>query len=302
VLHFNYTDKHTGVTSLLNWNDVTYEVLFKRGGIPLFLSTMWPGGIFIATGMRFNGWSFEQNTRPGNDAELNLRAAQQGGKPFGLVARRAMETTPDFETAVEKMYGARLIAPQYFIMSGAGPYQGAVLTMDRLGKHEIDTPKIMRIGKSPGSAWHLVQTNDDLGAAALDARRPGADKKLTQMEQSYVSVDHMLQFMHSAPLFDPMTVYTTVMVPATNHYHTILPNEQVPDFDSLLEKSKKARTSIGGASIPEETRVISPHLHVRHPQRNRRLRAAPAQSDNIKDEVSLIQVSTQVQPDVDDEL
>jgi hypothetical protein len=41
AFHFNYTNKTTGETRVMNWPDVTHEVLFKRGGKPLFVSTAW---------------------------------------------------------------------------------------------------------------------------------------------------------------------------------------------------------------------------------------------------------------------
>merc|ERR1719253_1514948 len=97
AIHFNMTDKQTGETRTLNWNDVTFEVLFKRNEVPLYIATMWPGAVGLSTAMRINGWSFEQNTRLSNNAKDNLAAAKKGGKPFSLHARRVMERAANFE-------------------------------------------------------------------------------------------------------------------------------------------------------------------------------------------------------------
>jgi hypothetical protein len=258
VLHFQITDKDTGMQKMLNWPDVTFEVMFKREGKPLFIATQWPLGIGVATAMRFNGWSFEQQTRTAkNDVKLNLAAALQGGKAFSLLARRVMESTPDFSTAVDKLFSAKLIAPQYFIMSGKNPHEGAVLTVDRLGKHEADSPPIVRLNSSVHPsvhAWHLVQTNDDLLGAPLDRRRPEAEYVLNKwMSQDDISSSHMATFMSRPPVYIPgWTVYTTVMVPATGTYLTILPDElpHEPIINaSMLDERRPEATGPDGTKV-----------------------------------------------------
>merc|ERR1740129_2139528 len=72
----------------------------------------------------------------------NLNAALEGGIGYGPFARDVMESTSDFEEAIALLYNASFMAPQYFVMSGNGKDQGAVLTIDRLGKHKAGTPKI----------------------------------------------------------------------------------------------------------------------------------------------------------------
>jgi hypothetical protein len=221
ALHFNMPDGR-----VMNWPDVTFHAIFHKGGQPLFESTQWPGVMGVHTGMRFGGWGFQQNTRSGkNDWEKNFAAAKKGGKPFMSFAREVMETTPDFKTAVKTLYNAKFIAPMYFIMSGVGPFEGAVLTIDRLGQHAPDTPPIQYVDASAETSWHLLQTNDDLEHPPKDFRRPIANLLLGHMKQENSTVDHLFQFMHSPPLFHPGTVFTTVMVPATGYFRTILPQD-----------------------------------------------------------------------------
>merc|ERR1719436_1458 len=133
---------------VLGWPDLSVDVTFLRGGQPLMTSVTWPMALGVHTGMRFGGWSFSQNTRRlGNDLELNTAAVQQGGKLFNILVRRVMERVPDFETAVQELWSAKLAAPMYFIMTGAGPFEAAVLTMDRLGAHEASSPPLTRLSK-----------------------------------------------------------------------------------------------------------------------------------------------------------
>lgn len=212
-----------------DWTDITYNAILMKDKKPFIKATMWPGSVGLHTAMRIGGWSFEQNTRHTNERQGNFEALQSGGHAFSTVVRRIMETTPDFETAKAKLYGFRFAAPQYFIMSGSRPYEGAVLTIDRLGQHHSmpQTPPIQYVGQSPSTSWHLVQTNDDLLKPALDPRRPFANYKLANMSQEFVSELHLLQFMHTVPMLNPLTAFSTVMVPATGFYTSILPNDSV---------------------------------------------------------------------------
>jgi len=173
--------------------------------------------------MRPGGWSFQQNTRLSkNNWQMNLAAAKKGGLPFSLAVRKIMETTHDFKTAVKKLYATKFMAPQYFVVTGAGAYEGSVLTIDRLGKHQRGTPPIQNVSNT---SWHLVQTNDDLLGAPADARRPLANDLLGLSQQKLGSTDSLMQFMHTSQLLNPYTVYSTVMVPATGYFKTVLPNE-----------------------------------------------------------------------------
>lgn len=227
--HFSMPDGR-----FLNWPDVTFQATFHKKGKPLLTQVQWPGGVGLSTAMRFGGWSFEQNTRlSANEWHLNLEAAKKGGQVYGLVVRRIMETTPDYTTAVKKLYAANFMAPQYFIVSGAGPFEGSVLTIDRLGEHDTFTPEIQRVGRD---AWHLVQTNDDLLRFAADGRRPLANELLSLIAQGNVSKESLMQFMHTTQLFNAATVYSTVMIPGTGYFKTILPNEAPypVDGDAML--------------------------------------------------------------------
>lgn len=208
---------------VLNWPDVTFDAVFYKNGKPLFKSTMWPGMIGVATGMHFGGFSFQQNTRPGNDWHKNLDAAKKGGDGYLLFTRRLLENTDNFKTAVDKLYNAKLMAPSYFTLSGPGAYEGAVVTVDRLGEHKPETPTIQRLSST---GWHLVQTNDDITEFPQDPRRPVANAMLVGINQDIVNETNLMQFMHTPMLYvQGGTVYSNVMVPSRDYYKTVLPDE-----------------------------------------------------------------------------
>jgi hypothetical protein len=91
----------------LNWPNVTYNAIFTKGGVPIMKSTQWPMHVISSSILRYadetgKGWTFEQNTRPGNNAALNLAAAKQGGQAFGEVVRNIAMQTADFHTALSR--------------------------------------------------------------------------------------------------------------------------------------------------------------------------------------------------------
>merc|ERR1719284_1311916 len=187
-------------------------------------STQWPMHMFSSSILRHadetgKGWTFEQNTRQGNDAALNLAAAKQGGQVFGVVARTIAMRTADFHTALNAIYDTKYMAPQYFVMAGGGAYEGAVMSIDRMGQHLLDTPSMQVLNAS--NFWK-VQTNDDRNKPAADLRRPIADAVMTFLPQKAVSEDSVKYMMSTLPLRQDSSVYSCIWVPATGFVEVYL--------------------------------------------------------------------------------
>jgi len=205
--------------------NITFVFTMVKNGQPIIKGTGWPGSVGFHTAMRIGGWSFEQNTRLLlNHYAGNFEAFKKGGLPYGTVVREIMETEPDFLVAVDKLKAARLMAPQYFIMAGSSPYQGAVLTIDRLDQKLPITPPTQLLSKHPGSR-HLVQTNFDLLAPDWDftQRQTMTDRVISEVLHESLGENPqrtLTQLMHTPPLYNDLTVFTTVMVPATGLFET----------------------------------------------------------------------------------
>lgn len=232
AFHFQMPDGR-----ILNWPDVTHEVTLMRGGKPVFKATSWPGGIGFHTAMRFDGWTIDQQTRlEENSAQLNFEAAKACPQCVvnGIFVRQVLESTPDFKTAVEKMYAGKFIAPQYFVMTGADPKEGTIITTDRQGHHHPNTPGPVEFLKESN---FFVQTNYDWNKPALDQRRNVAINVLESQEPTWASFatkEHLMQMMHTPNLFNPETVFSVVMIPSTNFYETRLPSEAPPALSSPI--------------------------------------------------------------------
>jgi len=215
--------------------DVLIQVLWMRGGKPLFTSVQWPGFTGIHTAMRFGSWSFEQNTRSHTVPLSYQHGLKYGPRGFLLSARKIMETTPDFEAAVEKLRRLDLMAPSYFIVAGAGPYQGAVITMDR-GAGQTGAMPVTWLSTNRSSMrhssvytdWGVVQTNDDLDKKPLDKRRPNEELRLAQSTQELVSPSWVFSEMTGGALYVGSTVFTSVFVPATGYVKVAAHPENVP--------------------------------------------------------------------------
>jgi len=207
----------------VGWPELTADITMLKGGKPFMNSIHWPTQLSLATAMRYGGWTFEQNTRrPKRDAGENLAALRQGGRLFGLEARRIMERVPDYETAVETLWNTSWAAPQYFIVSGPKPYQGVVLSVDRLGQHLPSSPPPLRLDPLRGK-WYLLQTNDDEGKPSHDIRRPNELRKLELASQADVSAGWVLDQMTSLPLLVKDTAFTWVAEVASGTHEALLP-------------------------------------------------------------------------------
>ena len=215
--------------SLKDWPDVTFEANFWKNGKKIFLTIQWPMYLGAHTGMRFNGWTFEQNTRLGmNDPQLNLAAAKAGGVAYGFPVRKLLESVPDFETALQKLNATSFMAPQYFVMSGAKPYEGAIVSMDRLHAQSLSaTPPVRRFSES---SWYLLETNDDVNKLPQDPRRPIAESILAMHSQEDASINFVWDVIHHWPLKNHLSVFTWVAQPSTNYSQGVLRGE-----DPILE-------------------------------------------------------------------
>eukprot|EP00930_Biecheleria_cincta_P063626 TRINITY_DN4916_c0_g1_i2.p1 TRINITY_DN4916_c0_g1~~TRINITY_DN4916_c0_g1_i2.p1 ORF type:complete len:401 (+),score=55.10 TRINITY_DN4916_c0_g1_i2:51-1253(+) len=238
-----------------DWPDVTYDVNFWREGKKIITMVGWPLLVGAHTAMRYDGWTFEQNTRTTNNHSLNLEAAKQGALPFAMQIRHLLQTIPDFSTALAKIASTNWMAPQYFIMAGAGKFEGAVLTIDRAPEHLATTPPIQRIDAAKG-IWHLLQTNDDVNKAPGDPRRPLTEMLLAAKDQHEVNENTVWDMIRAPTLFNPLTAFTWVATPAMGHHETIVHSEPPPQHLMLLEDSSTVQDTRKSIKMSDQWRQL----------------------------------------------
>jgi len=216
-----------------------YDGTFIRDGKPLFKSVVNFPVVGVDTGMRFDGWSVEQNTRGvGISEKIDLEAAKRGGKSAFIQARKIMEEVPDFATAVNRFATERWQSSQYWIIAGSGAYEGAVVTVDKTpedGRTSIGNVDTL----NPYNRWFLAQTNTDrwvetnpegtanlfMGKAGVgsDNRFDQAIRALSQTDRSKVSAKWVKDLMTTPPMYNDGNIFYTTMVPATNDFELVVP-------------------------------------------------------------------------------
>ncbi|CAF3873076.1 unnamed protein product [Rotaria sordida] len=111
---------------------LTIDVDFQRNGQTVFKGTTWIGYVGILTGMRVqNGYSVSVNFRhTGGQLTTNLKTALASGWPIGFLVREILESTHNYELAVEQLAQSSIIAPCYFTICGTSQSKtlGTLLT------------------------------------------------------------------------------------------------------------------------------------------------------------------------------
>jgi len=204
----------------------TREVTYYRGGKPLFSTSTFGVSPGVHTGYRIGSWSVAQNTRGGcEDRALNAEAARRGGHPFQLLLRSVIQEVGTFEEAVHRLAEVPLIAPQYFTVAGAGAWQGALISRDRLG-YSAPYPNVEQLSPQIGR-WFIVQTNDDTWKPEEDERRPTALTKLTAMKPAAMNAETMLSVMTTDPVLNSGTIFTWVLQPSTGLRRVYLGSDEL---------------------------------------------------------------------------
>lgn len=238
VVHGRNLDYFLGNFSL---QEGIVQLLYKRGGRPLYWKVDTVGGLGVHSGMRFDGWSVEQNTRKtatdtrelayetAHSLELNYGAARLGGLVQGYAIRKIMQEVPDYEAAVARIRSTAFAAPNYFVVAGREPFQGAVVSVDRYtgGPTTATVERLSRDGGEDGDKWLIIQTNDDRHQKPADDRRNFAQFEVQYIGRADLSMDTLLRVMQTPPMFNSMTLMTFVSIPAANTFQVQIHSQGV---------------------------------------------------------------------------
>lgn len=268
----------------LHVSNITAQVSWLRDGQEVLMTTQYLGYLGVHTGMRLGGWSVQANERTvlefgpwgwGKSVRaLDILALMERHRPVGYLLRETLLASSSFEDAVLTLSNAKSVSPLYFIIAGAKPGQGAVVTKSRGGL--ADAPRNRSVVLLEGSSsYFLAQTNwdnwipitaeqcastmqalpDDVEKAcseflrlafgeaggcaelcglASDGRREAAVAALDKMKSEEVDVDAILGVLSTAPVLANGTQFTSLMSPMTNEYRTV-----VREHASLSAPSEK---------------------------------------------------------------
>jgi N-acylethanolamine-hydrolysing acid amidase len=140
---------------------LVYDAVFTKGGKELFRAQSIAGYTMLITGARDlggkDGYVVERNTRYtnhwGGNKEM-FRNLESGREMNGWTLRKIMETTPDYETAVEQIKKAKFVSTEYSIISGVR--KGVIVSKSPEGfVHE------QVLGEGADSQDYILITNFD---------------------------------------------------------------------------------------------------------------------------------------------
>lgn len=204
-----------------NFSKARFIVTLQRAGKPIITHISKPGLIGVHTGMRIGGWSVQQNSKKHNIFVDNLRAAKQGAHGYMLELRQILEDEPTYDGAVERLRFTQFMAPSYFVVAGAGWYEGAIIGVNRFeeGTRWMDGEYKKLYNQEGHHRWWLLQTNDDL------KRYQWSSAEIVEMGQERVSLDSVEGMMTRAPIFNKLTIFTWIAVPATGEWRLVTRDE-----------------------------------------------------------------------------
>jgi len=119
------------------------------------------------------------------------------------------------------------------VLAGEDPWQAVTIEVRRaepdpgLTHAEEINPTIGR--------WFLVQANNQawIDHDDSDGRRDFGVQLMSSLGQSGVTVEMMERVMRTPPLFNQLTLFTTVMVPATGFYEVYTREDKPPRLQAI---------------------------------------------------------------------
>lgn len=232
-----------GIKTILLPSALQYDALFQKNGQTLFEATNFAGIVSIGgTCMVPGKFSVEINARerPGNLDVFMADAA--AGKPSAAnLVRQACTQAADFESAVKMLAETPILgAANYYLVAGAKPGEGAVITRNATGVAS-DVQRLPQ-GYPVEKPWYLLQTNYDRwdnsthpapllpGVFGDDLRTQSGHMLMGQLSPDKFDLESLWQVMTDDGastlgaghwgLYNQATIHTELIVPATGEYHS----------------------------------------------------------------------------------
>jgi hypothetical protein len=213
----------------LDWNlpesvrAIMVDIDFVKGGKKLFRASGSPGVAGTLHGLSHagGGWSVTIDAR-GKGGKLLVNMLQSllvhSMTPTQHM-RQVLEEATGYEDAVQRLSASPQIDMNYFIVAGAAPAEGAVITRGR--EKAVDVWRIDP--KQPdGNGWYRLQTNYDHwnpAPVADDRRTPGV-QMMNAVGRAGMSAQSMFGVINTWPVFNYHTDFSVVIVPSEGLYNS----------------------------------------------------------------------------------
>ncbi|KAM9329674.1 N-acylethanolamine-hydrolyzing acid amidase-like [Gastrophryne carolinensis] len=204
-----------------NFNDIlrnlTLDVDFIRNGKIAYTGTTFLGYVGLWTGQSPNKFTVSGDAREqGKWWENAISALFKRSSPVSWLIRDTLNEARDFEAAALQLSKTPIIAETYFIMGGAQPREGLVITRNRDGPADLWPLDPLK------GEWFRVETNYDhwTPPPPSDDRRTAAIKALNATGQENINITSLYKVLSVKPVLNRDTIYTTVMSAAFPEEYT----------------------------------------------------------------------------------
>lgn len=184
-----------------------------KGGKVQYKTVTFVGFVGLITGVRPGGLSMSLNERFALEGGfvglfewvLNIDRTQKWAT---FLAREVLESNLTFDDALVALSKPTLLAPIYYIVGGAQPGQGAVVTRDRRG-----TADLWKIGAKEEDSWFIAETNYDHWEAPLfvDDRITPTNKCMNKLGKENFSFAGLFNVLSSKPVLNKLTTYSSLI-------------------------------------------------------------------------------------------
>eukprot|EP01125_Pyxidicula_operculata_P012605 TRINITY_DN4144_c0_g2_i1.p1 TRINITY_DN4144_c0_g2~~TRINITY_DN4144_c0_g2_i1.p1 ORF type:complete len:311 (+),score=62.90 TRINITY_DN4144_c0_g2_i1:95-1027(+) len=221
ILHARNLDFWPGIGFTDVLKNMTMQVDVIKGGKLQYHMTTFSGFVGVLSAQKPSAFSVTIDTRFYPDGiyemfyEVIAAIQERNASLVSFLARKVVENENDFASAVDNLSNDELIADVYYIVAGAKPGEGAVISRNR-----TDAADVWKL--SPPQRWFEVQTNYDHWEPApwFDDRSDPANELMNSIGQSGITLDQMFSVISSKPVLNLQTTYSILSCPATGNYTT----------------------------------------------------------------------------------
>jgi acid ceramidase len=215
---WNGTDDDWEMTVLLK--PLLIDLDFQRGGQTVFRSAGLVGFVGILSAMRPDGYAVTIDDLFDMDFDSGLinwfHNPDDGAKFVTLFLRDLFESVDNYDDALAQLQSQTLVSPVYFIVSGAKPGQGAVVSREK-----NETLNLRTLSEAlADNSFYVLETNyanypNENGTIPpppfFDQRRTAAEQCLNATSQADVSFPSLFAVLDTKPVRNRLTVYSILM-------------------------------------------------------------------------------------------
>ncbi|XP_054845797.1 N-acylethanolamine-hydrolyzing acid amidase [Eublepharis macularius] len=187
---------------------VTIDVDFLKNGKVLYQGTTFFGYIGLWTGQSPYKFTISGDERDnGKWWENAIAAFLNRDTPVSWLVRTVLAEAESFQVAARMLAEIPIIADVYYIIGGARPKEGMVITRSR--RRAVD---IWPLDPASGG-WYRVETNYDhwKSPPPFDDRRTPAIRAMNATGQKNINLESLYNILSMYPVLNNRTIYTTVM-------------------------------------------------------------------------------------------